>query len=86
MSRKMTFDIRHQFFAAVLFRLSRVAKWIFFSNRKSQLVRLAVENVGIFYDIWSHFTAIGYILCLFGIFSYNVVYFVVMWYIVSIKI
>jgi hypothetical protein len=47
----------------------------------SILKGLAMENVDIFYDIWSHFTAVGYILPKFGMFCCNVVYFVVMWYI-----
>jgi hypothetical protein len=44
-----------------------------------------MENVEIFYDIWSHFKANLYILCPFGKFCGDVVYFLLHWHVVPTK-
>jgi hypothetical protein len=57
-----------------------------FSNQKSQFGKilecLAKENLGIFYDHFVYFTAIGKILWPFGIFCGHWVYFSPFWYFV----
>jgi hypothetical protein len=57
----------------------KIPNWVNFGG-------LAMENVGIFYGVWSHFAAIWYIFCPFGIFCGNVVYFPPFWYVVPRKI
>jgi hypothetical protein len=61
-----------------------------FSNQKSQfgeiLVGLAMEDVGIFYDLLVFFTAICSLVRAFGVCYGNLLYFSRFWYFVPRKI
>jgi hypothetical protein len=57
---------------------------VYFQTKNPKLGKVwkIVEDVGIFYDILSNFTAIWYILCPpSGIVYVHLAYFVVIWYI-----